>query len=47
MQACRTASIGLYLHQQGMDTGINDGLSLFELAGMLAVHLFERLDGQQ
>ena len=38
IEACRTASIGLYLHEQRHDTSASDGMSLFDLSKLLAHH---------
>ena len=34
-----TAGVGLYLHDQGIDTAGSNGMSLFDLAAMMAFHL--------
>ncbi len=39
LEACRTAGVGLYLHEQSLDTETCNGLSLFDLARMMAFHL--------
>jgi len=39
METCRTAGVGLYLHEQKLDTATSNGLPLFDLAGMMAFHL--------
>ena len=39
LEVCRTAGVGLYFHDQGLDTETSDGLSLFDLAGMMALHI--------
>jgi DNA invertase Pin-like site-specific DNA recombinase len=39
LETCRAGSIGLYLHQQGIDTTTSNGMALFDLAGMMAYHL--------
>jgi len=39
LEACRTASVGLYLHEQGLDTEACNGMSLFDLGQMMALHL--------
>jgi len=39
METCRAAGVGLYLHDQGMDTETSNGMSLFNLTGMMAFHL--------
>ena len=39
MEACRAHGVGLYVHEQNLDTATSNGLSLFDLAGMMAYHL--------
>jgi DNA invertase Pin-like site-specific DNA recombinase len=39
LEAFRTAGVGLYLHEQGLDTETCHGLSLFDLTAMMALHL--------
>jgi DNA invertase Pin-like site-specific DNA recombinase len=39
VETCRSSDVGLYLHEQGIDTTNPDGKSLFDVAGMLAFHL--------
>lgn len=39
MELCRIADIGLYLHDHEIDTSTSNGLSMFDLAGMMAFHL--------
>ncbi len=39
MEMCRASSVGLYLHEQRLDTATSNGLSLFDLAEMMALHL--------
>ena len=39
METCRTANVALYLHEQRLDTTAANGMSLFELASMMAYHL--------
>jgi DNA invertase Pin-like site-specific DNA recombinase len=39
IETCRTAGVGLHLHDQDLDTGTSNGMSLFDLAGMMAFHL--------
>jgi DNA invertase Pin-like site-specific DNA recombinase len=39
LEACRTAGVRLYLHEQGLDTEVCNGLSLFDLSRMGALHL--------
>jgi DNA invertase Pin-like site-specific DNA recombinase len=39
METCRESGVELYLHDRGIDTGTSNGLSLFEVASMMADHL--------
>ena len=39
MEMCRIAGVGLYLHEQGLDTDGSNGLSMFDLTQMMAFHL--------
>lgn len=39
MEACRTAAVTLWLDDQKLDTATANGMSLFDLSGMLAYHL--------
>jgi DNA invertase Pin-like site-specific DNA recombinase len=39
LEACRTAGVGLYLHEQSLDTETCNGLSLFDLASLMALHV--------
>jgi DNA invertase Pin-like site-specific DNA recombinase len=39
LETCRAAGIGLYLHEQGLDTATSNGMCLFDLSGMMAHHL--------
>jgi DNA invertase Pin-like site-specific DNA recombinase len=39
LEVCKSAGVGLYLHEQGLDTATCNGLSLFDLAGMMALHV--------
>ncbi len=39
LEACRTSGVGLYLHEQGLDTESCNGMSLFDVAAMMAFHL--------
>ena len=39
LETCRTAGTELYLHDHGIDTGMSNGLALFDLSKMLAHHL--------
>jgi DNA invertase Pin-like site-specific DNA recombinase len=39
LETCRAGGVGLYLHEQGIDTTTSNGMALFDLAGMMAYHL--------
>jgi hypothetical protein len=39
IETCRSCGIGLYLHEQHLDTAASNGISLFDLAGMMALHV--------
>jgi DNA invertase Pin-like site-specific DNA recombinase len=39
MERCRASGVGLYLHEQGVDTSTSNGTALLDVAGMLAFHL--------
>jgi DNA invertase Pin-like site-specific DNA recombinase len=39
LETCRTAGVELYLHEQKLDTETSNGMSLFDLTGMMAFHL--------
>jgi DNA invertase Pin-like site-specific DNA recombinase len=39
LETCREIGVELYLHDRGIDTGMSNGLSLFEVASMMADHL--------
>jgi DNA invertase Pin-like site-specific DNA recombinase len=39
MGVCRSQGVGLYLHEQNLDTATSNGLSLFEFTNMMAIHL--------
>jgi DNA invertase Pin-like site-specific DNA recombinase len=39
LETCRAGGIGLYLHQQSIDTMTSNGMALFDIAGMMAYHL--------
>ena len=41
METCRVGGVGLYLCQQSTDTATSNGMSLFDLASMLALHLHQ------
>jgi DNA invertase Pin-like site-specific DNA recombinase len=39
IEACRAGGVGLYLREQTIDTTTSNGMTLFDLAGMMAYHL--------
>ena len=39
MNVCRTQGVELYLHEQNLDTATSNGLSLFDFARMMELHL--------
>ena len=39
MNVCRARGVGLYLHEQNLDTATSNGLSIFDLSEMMALHL--------
>ena len=39
LEMCRTAGVTLWLDEQGIDTATSNGMSLFDLSGMMAFHL--------
>jgi DNA invertase Pin-like site-specific DNA recombinase len=39
IETCRSRGVGLYIRAQGLDTAANNGLSIFDLAEMMALHL--------
>jgi len=39
MEMCRSAGVSVYLHEQKLDTAGSNGMSLFDLTGMMAFHL--------
>jgi DNA invertase Pin-like site-specific DNA recombinase len=41
LEVCRVRRVGLYLHEQGLDTETSNGLSLFDLAGMMTLHVLQ------
>jgi DNA invertase Pin-like site-specific DNA recombinase len=46
MKTCRTSSVSIYLEQQNVDTETSNGLSLFDLAGMMALHVRQTRRGK-
>jgi DNA invertase Pin-like site-specific DNA recombinase len=41
METCRTNAVSIYLDQQNIDTETANGLSLFDLARMMALHIHQ------
>ena len=39
METCRTAGVAVFMLEQGIDTETCNGLSLFDLASMMALHV--------
>ena len=39
VEMCRASSVALYLHEQRLDTATSNGLSIFDLTEMMALHL--------
>jgi DNA invertase Pin-like site-specific DNA recombinase len=39
IEMCRASGVALYLHEQRLDTATSNGLSIFDLAGMMTLHL--------
>src|SRR5580704_8658934 len=39
VDVCRAQGVGLYLHGQNLDTATSNGLSLFDFASMMTLHL--------
>jgi DNA invertase Pin-like site-specific DNA recombinase len=39
METCRVCDVGLYLHEERLDTAASNGMSLFDFAGMMSFHL--------
>jgi DNA invertase Pin-like site-specific DNA recombinase len=39
VEVCRAEGVSLYLHEQGIDTATSNGLTLFYVAAMLALHV--------
>jgi DNA invertase Pin-like site-specific DNA recombinase len=39
LEMCRSACVGLYCHEQSLDTETSNGMSLFDLSGMMALHV--------
>jgi hypothetical protein len=38
-EVCRAAGVSMYLHEQKLDTGGSNGMSLLDLVAMMAFHL--------
>ena|ERR1700728_1625268 len=41
METCRTAGIAVFLHEQGIDSSATNGMSLLDLAGLMAFHIHQ------
>jgi DNA invertase Pin-like site-specific DNA recombinase len=39
IETCRVADVGVYLHEQGIDTAGSNGMSMFDFGTMMAFHL--------
>jgi DNA invertase Pin-like site-specific DNA recombinase len=39
LETCRTAGVSLYVQEQNLDTVASNGLTLFDVAAMMALHL--------
>ena len=39
LEVCRTADVAFYCHEQGLDTETCNGMSLFDMASMMALHV--------
>jgi DNA invertase Pin-like site-specific DNA recombinase len=39
METCRVCDVGLYLHEERLDTAASNEMSLFDFAGMMSFHL--------
>ena len=39
IETCRSRGVALYVHAQGLETATSNGLSIFDLAEMMALHL--------
>jgi DNA invertase Pin-like site-specific DNA recombinase len=39
MDICRVAGIAVYLHEQGVDSAVSNGLPIFDVVAMMALHL--------
>jgi DNA invertase Pin-like site-specific DNA recombinase len=39
LEECRSAGVAVYLHEQNIDTETSNDLSLFDLAGMMSLHV--------
>jgi DNA invertase Pin-like site-specific DNA recombinase len=39
LEVCRVAGVGLHFHDQGVDTETSNGLSLFDVAAMMSLHV--------
>jgi DNA invertase Pin-like site-specific DNA recombinase len=39
MEMCRVAGVAVYLHEQGVDSAVSNGLPIFDMVSMMALHL--------
>jgi DNA invertase Pin-like site-specific DNA recombinase len=39
MDMCRVAGLAVYLHEQGVDSAVSNGLPIFDVVAMMALHL--------
>jgi DNA invertase Pin-like site-specific DNA recombinase len=39
MEMCRVAGVAVYLHEQGLDSAVSNGLPIFDVVAMMALHL--------
>jgi DNA invertase Pin-like site-specific DNA recombinase len=39
MEMCRVAGVAVYLHEQGVDSAVSNGLPIFDVVAMMALHL--------
>ena len=39
IETCRASGVALYLHEERLDTATSNGLSIFDLTEMMALHL--------
>ena len=41
MEMCRVAGVDVYLHEQGVDSAVSNGLPIFDVVTMLAHHVHQ------